>query len=83
MKVPLHNESIRQPLVIELGEDDAGIPLFHARREAEAFLSATGLGCAWEAVELPDGEAADALESFGGPVRVAVTRTHTTRQSRG
>ena len=68
MKVLLHNEAIRQPLVIEIGENDAGIPLFDARHEAEAFLLATFLGSDWEAVELPDGEAADVLESFGDPV---------------
>lgn len=68
MKVLLHNEAMRQPLVIEIGENDAGIPLFDARHEAEAFLFATVLGSDWEAVELPDGEAADVLESFGDPV---------------
>ena len=72
MKILLHNEAIRQPLVIQLGENDAGIPLFHARREAEAFLFATGLGFDWEALELPDGEAADVLESFGDPVGAPV-----------
>lgn len=72
MKVLLHNEGIRQPLVIELGENDAGIPLFADKREAEAFLSATVLGSDWEAVELPDEEAADVLEGFGDPVGAPV-----------
>jgi hypothetical protein len=58
--------------VIELGEDGDGIPVFGARREAEDFLFATALGSDWEAVELPDGEAADVLERFGDPVGVPV-----------
>ena len=68
MRVLLHNEATRQPLVIELGETDAGIPLFDTRREAETFLSATVLGSNWEAIELPDEEAADVLEGFGDPI---------------
>ena len=51
MRVLIHNENIRQPLVLELGGDGPGIPLFEAASEAEAFLATmTALGAEWEAI---------------------------------
>ena len=52
MKALIHNENIRQPLVLELGGGGVGIPLFDTVSEAEAFLAAVlALEARWEVVE--------------------------------
>ena len=66
MKAVIHNENIRQPLVLELEGGGAGIPLFDTASEAEAFLTAMPSLSGWEVVELPDADMADDLEGFVG-----------------